>query len=156
MRPTCAVSATPLWAPWDARQFRAELPLLLKEAWPSNRNGGERFQAGSRTIAPAVAGVRPPICKRRCPLNLLRHPHTNLQARGRKWPRRRLPNSLKARAHFATSDSKYRSPRWRPLHLQAMLPGRLPHSLGPVCRMRRCMPWLRSPSGAGPRSWTQG
>src|ERR1700692_665348 len=112
-----AASATPLWAPLDARRFRAELPLLPKETWPSSRNGGVRVPAGFRIIAPAAAVAPSPIYRRISLSTPILQIHSNPLARERGLLHQRLPSRVAAHASIATSDSRYRFPRWRPLQL---------------------------------------
>ena len=101
IRPKFAVSATPLWAASGARRSRAELPLLPKETWPSSPNGGVKFPAGFRTIAPAVAVVRLPNCNRHLPFESdSLAPIESSAGKRRSLSRRRLPRRQSgSRAH---------------------------------------------------------
>ena len=153
IRPIFAVSATPLWAASDDRRSRAELPLLPKEIWPSSPNGGVKFPAGFRTIEPAVAVVRQPNCNRLCPSNPIPRARSNPPSQGRSLPRRRLPRRQSARVRIATNDSKFQFPIWRRPQPAAIPAGRLLHPLAQIYRMPTCIPWLRSRSAAGRRSW---
>lgn len=152
----CVVSATPLWAAWDDRLCRAELPLLPREIWPSSPNGGVRFPAGFRIIEPVAAAVRPPNCNRLCPLNPIPRDHRKPPAQGRKLPCRRLPRRRWPRARTATNDLKSRFRIWRVPGPAATPTGRLLHSLAQVYRMLIYIPWRRFRSAAGRRSWTWG
>ena len=70
--------------------------------------------------------------------------------------RPRLPRRPLVRARIATSDSKYRFPSWRLPQLAAMPAGQRLPRLPQVYPLRLCIPWLRSRSAAGRRSWTWG